>query len=758
MAGIRIEIVVDHQGKEQRLNLLRQPDESLTDIVNDTLNRLNLPRNPPYWVAFSGGKPQRLTQSLAQAIPTAKKKDGAVVIELRAPEVKQAEAPSKKPAQAAPNNKQAAGKKEAVKAAAKMERSKDPDLTMTQPMPKSEAPTPPAKASPEKKPAPAAKAAAPAKAKVKEPEPPEPPPIKVEVSVNYKDKDLSLSMERKGIDSLLEILHDILSELDLPRNPPSWAVWSEDQPHRLIETLERAVPKSVAAGFVKLEVIAGETEVESWNPLAADTDLDLSSGAMYEGGGNDILFGSDDEEAAEAAPDSPFTFTNEAEDAEVKSDKKAERPRPSAAAPAPAPPPAPAAPAPERARRMAAPEPSDDLFQNEGEAVAEAAPAELGMAAAAPAAPVEDDQFFPGARDEARATGAETGIPDVGADLDEMPSSTQTLPMPTRAGRAPAGGATVNRHAAVRYYSRMNPARAYPFAVVISDKVLSEIEQRDVAQAVSKGFKATTGAVMEIEPILPGCYVYPPKREVRVRPGDVVAKFCIVPHLEGDLLEPHVLVRQEGLTLAEIPLEMRVVKQTATWAMGIAAFVAPLASAFLRYSRVDVDAKVNEGLGLFTNLIRLFFGVLPPEILWLLLLGITIGLYFTLRPQEKDLFWELKTVTPDSVLAKAQKTILAGDVSEGLNMLDSLLQSHPEFQAAWLACGKAHFEQDDLEESLRCYDQALNLGPAHADDFSRAIKSATKLNRHERAHTLMVQARKSLAASDFKALQALLQG
>ena len=48
------------------------------------------------------------------------------------------------------------------------------------------------------------------------------------------------------------------------------------------------------------------------------------------------------------------------------------------------------------------------------------------------------------------------------------------------------------------------------------------------------------------------------------------------------LLEPHVVVRQDGLTIAEIPLEMRVVKQTLTWAMGIAAFAAPIASAFSR--------------------------------------------------------------------------------------------------------------------------------------------------------------------------------
>src|SRR5262249_1806222 len=82
--------------------------------------------------------------------------------------------------------------------------------------------------------------------------------------------------------------------------------------------------------------------------------------------------------------------------------------------------------------------------------------------------------------------------------------------------KARAEGKLINRQATVRYYNQMNPMKTYPLLVVISKKELEKIRQAHVDQKTGGSFKVEKDSVVEIEPILPGCNCYPPKREVRI--------------------------------------------------------------------------------------------------------------------------------------------------------------------------------------------------------------------------------------------------
>jgi hypothetical protein len=201
----------------------------------------------------------------------------------------------------------------------------------------------------------------------------------------------------------------------------------------------------------------------------------------------------------------------------------------------------------------------------------------------------------------------------------------------------------VERQATIRYYSQMAPERMFPLLVVISRKAIMEVVKRDVVQKQSKKFTVQIDSTVEIEPILPGCDCFPPKENVRINVAESTAKFWVVPRVLGEVMHARVVVRQNGNVLAEVPLEMNVAKQTLTMCVGAMNFCVPFVSMLLKQSQLSLTSSEG-GSGLLAALVGWLLVMLSPEVMAGLLLLATVGLYFWLRPRQRDVFWDIQPV------------------------------------------------------------------------------------------------------------------
>jgi len=199
----------------------------------------------------------------------------------------------------------------------------------------------------------------------------------------------------------------------------------------------------------------------------------------------------------------------------------------------------------------------------------------------------------------------------------------------------------VTRRATVRYYCRMNPGSMVPLLVILSDKTIQEVVKKHVVQAESQAFQVKEDSVVEIEPVLPGCDVYPPRDLVTIRPGESESKFWVVPHVLGSIHHARVMIRQGGKTLAEVPLNIKVVKQTVTMVAGASSLVMPYVSKYLEDAKQTWMVSQGEGFDLYSWLATHVLGALTPTVLGLALLAVTVVLYFLMRPRKRDVFWDV---------------------------------------------------------------------------------------------------------------------
>lgn len=160
-------------------------------------------------------------------------------------------------------------------------------------------------------------------------------------------------------------------------------------------------------------------------------------------------------------------------------------------------------------------------------------------------------------------------------------------PAPVRTSTQPA---VVRRHATVRYYRRLLPNRLYPLMVVLSVDRLRSLVQAELDQAATDGVVLKTEEPVVIEPILPGCTVYPPRAEVRIGTDEITqVDFRVLAVLQqGRLDGAAVVIRQGGVELVQIPLNVRVGKTTAAWALGVASMAMPAA---LQYFKLDPQTQ-----------------------------------------------------------------------------------------------------------------------------------------------------------------------
>jgi hypothetical protein len=207
---------------------------------------------------------------------------------------------------------------------------------------------------------------------------------------------------------------------------------------------------------------------------------------------------------------------------------------------------------------------------------------------------------------------------------------------------------TVIRHATVRYYNRMNPEQVYPLLVAITKNAIQAITKEPLDQR-SRSFKVTVSAVVEIEPILPGCDCYPPKQSVRISEGDQKATFHVVPKVRGAVLGARVEVRCQGSVLTTVPLELRVVSKAPATVLCVSTLALPFAVAVLKLFNIDFEATLQVLVGA-------------------VFLAATGTTYVLARPRKRDAFWDLTPVAiprmqrlrdPTTQVASPARTITA---------------------------------------------------------------------------------------------------
>jgi hypothetical protein len=198
------------------------------------------------------------------------------------------------------------------------------------------------------------------------------------------------------------------------------------------------------------------------------------------------------------------------------------------------------------------------------------------------------------------------------------------------------------RRATVRYYSRMNPDRMFPLLVILSAQQIQEIVKATVKQAVSESFEVEEGSTVEVEPVLPGCDCYPLRHALAVGAQDAVTEtFWIVPRVLGRVHGARVLVRQGDRVLAEVPLDVKVAKQTLAVACGLLSLAAPYLTMGFKSLRLDYESQKADGFPLYQRAGNWVAETVRPEWMGLGFLGLALALYLWMRPRRRDVFWDV---------------------------------------------------------------------------------------------------------------------
>lgn len=317
------------------------------------------------------------------------------------------------------------------------------------------------------------------------------------------------------------------------------------------------------------------------------------------------------------------------------------------------------------------------------------------------------------------------------------------------AAPGPAPRPPVDRRATVRYYHRMSPERMFPLLVVLSAREIREVVQRGVARAKSRTFQIAEGSLVEVEPVLPGCACYPPKELVSVGGGETTTTFWVVPHVLGAVMQARVAIRQDGRLLAEVPLQVRIVRQSAPLLMGGLSLVLPFLLLLLKHFKLDFESQLQEGFGLYAQIAGWLVRSVTPEVLTGLLLAATAVLYLCLRPRRRDVFWDVTAREAEDVApAPAAAPSEAPPAPE--RDLPAVLASDPFHQPSLLALADKNYEAGDHARALPLYQQALAVGPLRARGYFRASLSAAHLGDNARALEILREAERTLPPGKMK--------
>lgn len=315
----------------------------------------------------------------------------------------------------------------------------------------------------------------------------------------------------------------------------------------------------------------------------------------------------------------------------------------------------------------------------------------------------------------------------------------------TAARRPPKQAGPTTRNATVRYYSQMNPERVFPLLVLLTRGMVEKVKKKGVAQKSTGPIEIDEEQPVEIEPILPGCQVYPPKVTTRLGDRDLKITFRVVPHVLGAIDGASVVIRQDHTTLADIDLEMKVVQRTWVLLSGAMTLLLPAASAVMKHFGLDFDTQRGQGFSLYVTAARVVFDFAPPAVLTAVLGAATAALWWLTRPKARDVFHEVKTVSAEEKLTEV-RAAMAADPEGASQVLLEALKAFPDHQPLRLLYAEWHFDLENYRAALAGYRKALRLGPAGPDDYMRAALSAARMNENAEAVEVLREAEAKLGS------------
>ncbi|HYT87278.1 MAG TPA: tetratricopeptide repeat protein, partial [Gemmataceae bacterium] len=172
------------------------------------------------------------------------------------------------------------------------------------------------------------------------------------------------------------------------------------------------------------------------------------------------------------------------------------------------------------------------------------------------------------------------------------------------------------------------------------------------------------------------------------------------------------------------------------------ACVLPMLATLLQNAGINVQGAVKDGV--CSRLTGVLLGSFSPDLLAVLLLLVTVGLYLWLRPRKRDLFWDVIPASPEKLRDLAEEPYDAGDKACGAEWVKRLLAEEPESQATLLLWAERQYREQHYQEALTLYRKALRMGPAPAAVYSRAALAAGRLQKNGLALSILTEATEKL--------------
>jgi hypothetical protein len=291
----------------------------------------------------------------------------------------------------------------------------------------------------------------------------------------------------------------------------------------------------------------------------------------------------------------------------------------------------------------------------------------------------------------------------------------------------------------------MNPQRVFPLLVVVSKEMIERAAKKQVEQRQSGSFNVELESPIEVEPVLPGCYLYPPKASARLGSEELALTFYVVPHVYGEVTGARVSIRQDHAELATIDLDIRVVRKTWAVCFGALTVGLPFVSALARHSNVDVAGSTASLKSLLTP------GSLVQNLPILGLVGIlaviTLLLYWFSRARQQDAFWDITPITVTEKLKQIAAELEKHSDRAGDDLM-YLLEAHPGNQLAWLLFADWHFRRGNWREAVDGYDKAFRLGSTEPRHYCQATRAALSLQEVSKALHMLYRAKANLSPEE----------
>lgn len=221
-----------------------------------------------------------------------------------------------------------------------------------------------------------------------------------------------------------------------------------------------------------------------------------------------------------------------------------------------------------------------------------------------------------------------------------MAPAPAAVPVPASPVGTP--GETLKRKSTVRYYSQMNPFKAYPMSVALSKESIKKVKLDHVVQTEGRKMieVAKEKTEVSVHPCLSGCLVSPASITIDVTPEHATAEFWVTPVVEGDI-SGWVDIVYQGKTVDKIPLTTRSVKQTIAKVGAAGAVLSPLLSFVLdglQWNMKGFGNMLHQMQGASINLL------LVGGVLMLLFVGTGVFFYLRNKPKEAEIIEKFFTM------------------------------------------------------------------------------------------------------------------